>query len=152
MQDLIEALVEAIGPDAVLAGDAVDESYGIDETLKAVAVQPVAVARPATTQDVARIVDLARERGVAVTARGAGTGLSGACIPRADGLVVSFERMDAIVELDDAGHTAVVQPGVTLAQLDEATAALGLVYPVFPGTLAAPWAATWPPTPGACAP
>lgn len=136
MQDLIEALGDAIGPGAVLAGDAINESYGIDETLKAVAVRPAAVALPTTTEDVARIVDLARRRSIPVTARGAGTGLSGACIPRADGLVVSFERMDAIVEIDDAGHTAVVQPGVTLAQLDEATAELGLVYPVFPGTLA----------------
>jgi len=48
-------------------------------------------------------------------------------------VLVSFERMADIVELDLDNHVAVVQPGVTLDQLDEATAAVGMVYPVFPG-------------------
>jgi glycolate oxidase len=48
-------------------------------------------------------------------------------------VVVSFERMNRILEIDEQNHVAVVQPGVTLDQLDEATAAHGLVYPVFPG-------------------
>src|SRR6185312_8875123 len=64
---------------------------------------------------------------------GSGTGLSGACIPSAGGVVVSFERMNEILELDLDNHVAVVQPGVTLEQLDDATRAHGLVYPVFPG-------------------
>ena len=80
---------------------------------------------------------MAAELGVPVTARGAGTGLSGACIPEPDGILVSFERMAALLEIDEANQVAVVQPGLTLAELDEATAAVGLVYPVFPGTLAA---------------
>ena len=73
------------------------------------------------------------ELGVPVTARGAGTGLSGACIPRADGIVLSLERMNEIVEIDVDNHVAVVQPGVSLDQLDAALAPLGLVYPVCPG-------------------
>ena len=75
----------------------------------------------------------AREHAIALTARGSGTGLSGACIPVAGGAVVSFERMSQILEIDSANHVAVVQPGVSLAQLDAATAQLDLVYPVFPG-------------------
>jgi glycolate oxidase len=51
----------------------------------------------------------------------------------ADGIVVSFDRMDRVVEVDVDNHVAVVQPGVTLEQLDAALAPLGLVYPVFPG-------------------
>jgi glycolate oxidase len=70
---------------------------------------------------------------VPVTARGAGTGLSGACVPRADGIVLAFERMNRIVEIDVDNHVAVVEPGVTLEQLDAALAPLGLVYPVAPG-------------------
>jgi glycolate oxidase len=133
----VRRLVDAIGRDAVLAGDAIGAEYCVDETLMARPVRPAAVARPSTTADVAAVVSLAAEFGVAVTARGAGTGLSGACIPLLGGLVVSFERMDAVLEIDDAGHVAVVQPGVTLARLDEETARHGLVYPVFPGTTAA---------------
>ena len=91
------------------------------------------MARPATTADVAAIVTAACELGVPVTARGSGTGLSGASIPIAGGIVVSFERMAAILEIDTANQVAVVEPGVTLAELDAALAPLGLVYPVFPG-------------------
>ena len=72
-----------------------------------------------------------------MTARGSGTGLSGACVPDAGGIVVSFERMNAILEIDTENHVAVVQPGVTLDQLDEAPAAHGLVYPVYPGEYSA---------------
>jgi glycolate oxidase len=91
------------------------------------------VVRPADTTEVAAVVAWAAAQRVPVTARGSGTGLSGACIPRPDGILVSFERMAEILEIDTANHVAVVQPGVTLHQLDEATAKVGLVYPVFPG-------------------
>src|SRR5262249_38543972 len=53
--------------------------------------------------------------------------------PRHDGMLVSCERMNEIVEIDESNHVAVVQPGVTLDQLDEVTAAHQLVYPVYPG-------------------
>jgi glycolate oxidase len=52
-------------------------------------------------------------------------------------VVVSFARMRRLLEIDTANHVAIVQPGLTLAELDEATAAHGLVFPVFPGTNAA---------------
>ena len=68
-----------------------------------------------------------------MVARGSGTGLSGGALPRADGIVVAFDRMTAILEIDTDNHAAVVQPGVTLEQLDAALAPLGLIYPVFPG-------------------
>ena len=50
---------------------------------------------------------------------------------------MSFERMNRILEIDTENHVAVVEPGVTLDQLDEATAAHDLVYPVFPGEYSA---------------
>jgi glycolate oxidase len=99
--------------------------------------RPAAVVRPATTDQVARVLALANEHRIPVTARGSGTGLSGACVPRADGIVVSFERMNAVLEIDTANHVAVVQPGVTLEQLDAATHEHGLIYPVFPGEYSA---------------
>ncbi|HET6665427.1 MAG TPA: FAD-linked oxidase C-terminal domain-containing protein, partial [Acidimicrobiales bacterium] len=77
------------------------------------------------------------EHGIPVTARGAGTGMSGGCIPRPDGIVVSFERMNHIVEIDTDNFVAVVEPGVQLDQLDAELAPLGLVYPVFPGEYSA---------------
>jgi glycolate oxidase len=135
--EVVQSLIARIGGDAVLVDDAIGPDYWADESLHAQAVQPSIVALPSETAQVASVVQVAAEYGIAVTARGAGTGLSGACIPIAGGLVLSFERMHALLELDEAAHVAVVQPGLTLAQLDTATAAHGLVYPVFPGTNAA---------------
>ena len=126
VEQLVEQLRHALDPDAVLAGTEASPDYGLDETLKATPVVPAAVVLPSTTAEVAAAVRVAAELGVAVTARGAGTGLSGACIPVPGGLVVSFERMASILEIDDASHVAVVQPGVTLAQLDAATSAGGV--------------------------
>src|SRR3954447_16654251 len=133
MGDISEQLAAVVGAANVQTGDAVGDDYGHDEALTATAVRPDVVVRPATTDEVAAVLRLADDARVPVTARGSGTGLSGACVPTHGGIVVSFERMDAVLEIDTENHMAVVQPGVTLAQLDEATARHGLVYPVFPG-------------------
>jgi glycolate oxidase len=127
------ALAGILGDGQVLTGDAISDDYTHDEALTAAAQRPLAVVRPASTDEVADVLRWASAHGVPVTARGSGTGLSGACIPRADGILISFERMAEILEIDTENHVAVVQPGVTLHDLDEALKAVGLVYPVFPG-------------------
>jgi glycolate oxidase len=136
MADLGDRLAGIVGAGHVVTGDAAAD-YGHDEALTVDAVAPAWVVRPADAGEVAAILRLAGEHGVPVVARGAGTGLSGACTPTADSLVVSFERMDRILEIDTENHVAVVQPGVRLHELDEALAAVGLVYPVFPGEYSA---------------
>jgi glycolate oxidase len=134
----IAALFTAIvGPDHALSGDAIAEDYGHDEALTARMVRPAAVVRPASTDEVAAILRAADQHRIPVTARGAGTGLSGACIPRADGIVVSFERMNRVLEIDEANCVAVVEPGVRLDQLDGELGTRGLVYPVYPGEYSA---------------
>ena len=137
MADLSEALAEIVGSDRVFLGDAISDDYAHDEALTAIPQKPIAVVHPSTTAEVAAVLCLADDLGVPVTARGSGTGLSGACTPAADGLVVSFERMNAILEIDEENHVALVQPGVTLAELDAALAPHRLVYPVFPGEYSA---------------
>lgn len=133
MADIAGLLSEIVGARHVLTGDAISDDYAHDEALTAEWQRPECVVRPETAEDVARIVAVANEHGVALTARGSGTGLAGACIPSAGGVVVSFERMNRILEIDTDNHVAVVQPGVTLHELDEETKRHGLVYPVFPG-------------------
>jgi len=137
MGDIVGLLAEIVGPDHVVAGDDVSDDYSHDESLTAVPALPAAVVKPSATAEVSEILRLANDEGVPVVARGSGTGLSGAAVPTPDAVVVSFERMHAIKELDSENHVAVVEPGVTLAQLDEATAEVGLVYPVFPGEASA---------------
>jgi glycolate oxidase len=133
MSDIVEALTDVVGPGAVSAGEAIHDDFTHDEALTAIARRPLAVVRPATTAEVVRVVEVAVGAGVPLTARGSGTGLSGGCIPVDGGVVVAFERMNEIVEIDLDNHVAVVQPGVTLDQLDQAVRPHGLVYPVFPG-------------------
>jgi glycolate oxidase len=131
--DVAAALTAIVGEGNVLVGEAVNEDLTHDEALTAAPQRPLAVVRPADTEQVAAIVRWAAEHGVPVTARGSGTGLSGACIPRPDGLLVDFRRMAEVLEIDTDNHVAVVQPGITLQELDVATAEHGLVYTVFPG-------------------
>lgn len=137
MSDIVTALVEVVGARHVLTGDRIGEEYGHDEALGQPARPPLAVVRPDGAAEVSAVLRAASEHGVPVTARGSGSGLSGAAVPEPDGLVVSFERMNRVLEIDTENHVAVVQPGVTLAQLDEATSAHGLTYPVYPGELGA---------------
>jgi glycolate oxidase len=100
MADIAARLGEIVGTEHVLSGDAVGEDYGHDETLTVDPTRPAHVARPASADEVAAILTLAGETGTPVTARGSGTGLSGAATPRADGILVSFERMNKILEVD----------------------------------------------------
>src|SRR2546421_795292 len=137
MADIGARLAEIVGAEHVLTGAAVSEDYAHDEALTAEPVLPAYVVRPADADQVAGILMAANETGTPVTARGTGSGLSGAAIPRADGILVSFERMNKIIEIDTENHVAVVQPGVTLADLEERTAEHGLFYPVWPGELSA---------------
>jgi glycolate oxidase len=128
-----DCLIEIVGAANVDIGSGVNEDDTHDEALTATPIRPLAVVRPASTAEVAAIVKAAGSRGVPLTPRGSGTGLSGGCIPLEGGLVVSFERMNRILEIDTDNHVAVVEPGVTLADLDAALLPYRLLYPVFPG-------------------
>jgi glycolate dehydrogenase FAD-linked subunit len=130
---VIELLRDVVGNAGVLSGHTIPEDYGHDEALTASACVPLAVVRPGSTREVSAICALADEHRIALTARGSGTGLSGAAIASRGGVIVSFERMDRVLEIDTVNHVAVVQPGVTLETLDKATSEQGLAYEVFPG-------------------
>jgi glycolate oxidase len=128
-----DQLVGIAGAENVDLGADIKEDATHDEALGGAPVRPRAVVRPASTEEVAAIVRAAASGRVPLTPRGSGTGLSGACTPVDGGVVVSFERMNRILEIDTANHVAVVEPGLTLAELDAALLPHGLIYPVFPG-------------------
>jgi glycolate dehydrogenase FAD-linked subunit len=130
---LLERLLAILPRDRVLTGDAISDDDIHDESLVAQWHRPDVVVLPVSAEEISAVVRLAAELRVPVTPRGSGTGMSGACLPRHGGILISFRRMADIVEIDTDNHVAVVQPGVTLQQLDEETMTHGLVYPVFPG-------------------
>lgn len=94
---------------------------------------PLAVVKPASEEEIQGIVRLCRELKVPVTARGGGTGLSGACVPAEQGIVLSLERLNRVVDADPANHTITVQAGVTLKKLYEEVDKMGLYFPPHPG-------------------
>lgn len=89
---------------------------------------PDAVVFPSTTAQVSGAVALAARHGVPVTARGAGTGLSGGAVAAEGGLVVSLARMNKILEIDLENQRARVQPGVVNLDLSLAVSASGYYY------------------------
>jgi glycolate oxidase len=135
--DVLERLRAVVGDASVLSGAAVHADYTHDEAMTGAPVIPLAVVLPASTDEVSEILRTASACRLPVVARGSGTGLAGGCQPVADGIVLSFDRMQAIKEIDTANQVVVVEPGVTLDALNQALAPLGLIYPVSPGETSA---------------
>jgi glycolate oxidase len=95
--------------------------------------RPEAVVFVKTTDHVVKVVNLARERGIPFVGRGAGTGLSGGVIPRTGGIMISFAKMNKIVEIDLENERIVVEPGVV--NLDVTLAVQGQKYFYAPARL-----------------
>lgn len=104
------------------------ESHRRDETAHFEPGLPLAVAIPASTDEVAAIMRCASDHAVPVVPRGAGSGLSGGSAGIEGALTVVLTRMNAILEIDHGNLVAVVQPGVVNADLKAVVAAEGLFY------------------------
>jgi glycolate oxidase len=107
---LKDSLVSLLGPANILDKEQDRSLYeydgGVDKA------RPDLVVFPRNARDVSGIVKLAKEHGVSMVGRGAGTGLSGGAIPRTGGVMIAFARMNRITELDLENERAVVEPGV----------------------------------------
>jgi glycolate oxidase len=90
--------------------------------------RPDLVVFPRSTADVVAVVKLAAEFSLPIVGRGAGTGLSGGAIARAGGMVISFARMNRILEIDLANECAVVEPGVVNLDITMAVEGDGYFY------------------------
>jgi glycolate oxidase len=90
--------------------------------------RPEMVVFPRSTADVVAIVKLAAEYNQPIVGRGAGTGLSGGAIARAGGIIVSFARMNRILEIDLDNERAIVEPGVVNLDITNAVEADGYFY------------------------
>jgi len=106
--------------------------YRSDESGEHHARDPEAVVKPQTTDDISRVVAYCNKRRIPVTARGAGSGLSGGAVPLFGGVVLSFERMSKILEIDAENMVAVAEPGVVTNDLCRRVAEEGLFYAGYP--------------------
>ena len=137
MADVVEQLAGVLPAERLLTGADIGDDYTHDECLTVDAGTPSVVVRPESTDEVAAVLRYADAARIPVTARGAGTGLSGAARPGESSILVSFERMNQLLEIDTDNNVAVVQPGLQLDQLDELTKPHGLAYQVYPGEYSA---------------
>ena len=130
--DVRAALVAVVGEAWIKDDDGARLLYGTDALQRGAAADLVLL--PGSADQVAAIARLCHGHRVPLTVRGAGTGYTGGAVPVRGGVLVSMERFDRILEIDEENLLAVVQPNVLTADLQEAVEARGLFYPPDPAS------------------
>ncbi|MBD1367282.1 FAD-binding protein [Mucilaginibacter sp. ZT4R22] len=129
----LAAITAIVGSDAVLSTPATIAGYSHDETEDLV-YYPEVVAKPKDTQEVAALMRFCNQNLIPVTPRGAGTGLAGGALAINGGLMISMERFNQILDIDEMNLQATVEPGVITEIFINAVAEKGLLYPVDPAS------------------
>ena len=130
-QDL--AYFRALLPGRVFWGEDISTDYDHDEMTEYGHYMPEAVLQALSTEDVSAVLKYCNEHQIAVTPRGAGTGLCGGCVAIHGGVVLSTEKMKKVLEVDTKNMTATVEPGVLLMEFPKSLEGTGLFYPPDPG-------------------
>jgi len=108
-------------------------NYGHDETEHLIYL-PEIVLKPRTAEEISAIMRICDQYRIPVTPRGAGTGLSGGALPQFGGVLISTERMNSIVEIDERNGQVTTEPGVITEVLQNAVKEKGLFYPPDPSS------------------
>jgi glycolate oxidase subunit GlcD len=95
---------------------------------------PEGLVFPQSAADVEQIVRWAAQQHIPLVARGAGTGLSGGAVAERGGIVIEFSRMNAVLDLDESGRSAMLEPGVVNLAFDERVRAQDLYFPPDPSS------------------
>lgn len=109
------------------------EQYSHDET-EDIRSMPGIVVFPSTVEEVSRVVKHCNEHSIPLTPAGAQTGLSGGAIPSKGGVLLSTEKLNRIIEIDENNLQVITEPGVITQVLQEAVAEKGLFYPPDPAS------------------
>ncbi|MBN2106472.1 MAG: FAD-binding oxidoreductase [Deltaproteobacteria bacterium] len=131
---LYRLLQENLDPHKVLRDADILEGYSRDETPD-MAAAPDILVRAENADDVSMTLKLCSEHKIPVTPRGAGTGVTGGALPVMQGVVLSLEKCNRILEIDRNNMVAVVEPGAVTGDIQKAALEQGLMYPPDPASL-----------------
>jgi glycolate oxidase len=131
--DLISQFGAIVGFENVIVDPEKRHPYSHDET-EDFSFLPDVVLKPSTASEISQIMKLCDEHLIPVTPRGGGTGLSGGALPVKNGVVISMERFNKILSIDELNLQATVEPGVITEVFQNAVKEKGLFYPPDPAS------------------
>ena len=135
-ESIAQELIGIFGAANVYYNDAERlEPYAHDEAAGCATRIPEAVVRPKSAEEISQLMKLANREKIPVTARGAGSGLSGGAVPIHGGIVLDCCRMNHILDVDKANMTVTVEPGVITSEINEMLRPHGLFYAGYPMSL-----------------
>ena len=130
---ILDRFKEILGAQYVLYDEEHLQNYGHDETEDLVYL-PEVVLKPGSAEEISRIMKLCNEEKIPVTPRGGGTGLSGGALPVHSGVLLSIERLNKILSIDERNFQATAEPGVITQVFQETLIEKGLFYPPDPAS------------------
>ncbi len=130
---LIDSFKNITGDANVFADAESLNNYAHDET-ENLHFLPDIVIKPRTAEEISQIMIICNEHKIPVTPRGAGTGLSGGALPHLGGVLLSMERMNSIIDIDERNLQVTTEPGVITEVLQNAVKEKGLFYPPDPSS------------------
>ncbi len=129
----IEEFKKILGEKYVLIDEESLQHYSHDET-EDLYFLPDVVIKPRTAEEISAILKICNRDKIPVTPRGAGTGLSGGALPHLGGVLLSTERMNSIIKLDERNLQVITEPGVITEVLQNAVKEKALFYPPDPAS------------------
>lgn len=130
---IITTLTQIVGADYIFTDHDTRKDYGHDETEQLLYL-PDIVVKPRTPEEISAILTLCNKHSIPVTPRGAGTGLSGGALPHLGGVLLSTERLNQILDIDERNLQVTTEPGVITEVLQNAVKEKGLFYPPDPSS------------------
>lgn len=130
---IVDKFIAILGESNVLLNEAQRTDYGHDKT-EDYFFMPDVVVKPGSPEEVSEILKICNQHLIPVTPRGAGTGLAGAALPVKHGVVLSMERFNKILLIDELNLQATVEPGVITEVFQNAVKAKNLFYPPDPAS------------------
>jgi glycolate oxidase len=131
--EILEQFKLIVGASYVFTDADSIEKYGKDET-EQLHYAPQVIVKPRQPSEIAQLLKICNEHLIPVTPRGAGTGLTGGALPHLGGLVISMERFNSILEIDERNLQVTTEPGVITEMLQDAVKEKGLFYPPDPAS------------------